>query len=405
VPGRRRHLAVEADGGSRGNPGPAAYGALVRDARTGEVLAERSEAIGTATNNVAEYRGLVAGLSAARELDPAADIEVRMDSELVIKQMTGRYRIRSEDLQELAAAASKAFDPDRVRYTWVPREENAAADRLVNAALDASEPQIAEHPPVRVAAGDVLPANEDKSPGVDEGEVAPPVAVVAPRNRIVGWASDLGTPTTLILLRHGETAHTVARVFSGQGGADPPLAESGFAQARAAAAVLAARGDVVAIVSSPMLRCRQTAQATADLLGLEVEVDEGFAEAGFGKWDGRTLDEVAAGWPAELEAWLASTAVAPPGGESLDDVAQRVQQARDRTIARHAGGAVVVAAHVNPIKTLVRLALGAPPSAVHHMELGPASLSEVRYYPDTTEVLRAFSVVAHLAEQGEIEGR
>ena len=401
---RRRHLVVEADGGSRGNPGPAAYGALVRDARSGEVLAERSQAIGTASNNVAEYAGLVAGLTAAREIDPAATVEVRMDSELVVKQMTGRYRIRHAALQALAAAASEAYDPDLVRYTWVPRAENAAADRLVNAALDSpSSPPAAESN--RIEVGDVLPPADEEKPGVDEGEISPPVQVTAPRNRIVGWATDLGPPTTLILLRHGETAHTVARVFSGNGGADPPLARSGRAQAVAAAAAVAARGDVTAVVSSPMRRCRETAQATADLLGLEVEIDEGFAEAAFGAWDGRTLEEVTEGWPAELEAWLGSTAVAPPGGESLDAVAERVRRARDRTIARHPSGTVLVATHVNPIKTLVRLALGAPASAIHHMELGPASLSEVRYYPDGTEVLRAFSVVAHLAGHPDSEGR
>jgi broad specificity phosphatase PhoE len=309
--------------------------------------------------------------------------------------MTGRYRIRHPQLQELAAAASAAFDDELVSYSWVPRARNAAADRLVNTALDGQ----------LVAAGDVLPPAEDEEPAVDEGEISPPVEVVRPRNRIVGWATDLGPPTTLILLRHGETAHTVARVFSGRGGADPPLAPSGRAQARAAAAVIAARGDVVAVVSSPMRRCIETAQATADLLEFEVEVDEGFAEAGFGEWDGRTLEEVSERWPDELAAWLESTAVSPPGGESLDAVAERVQAARDRTIARHSDGTVLVATHVNPIKTLVRLALEAPASAIHHMELGPASLSEVRYYPDGTQVLRAFSVVAHLAKHADTEGR
>lgn len=398
---RRRRLIVEADGGSRGNPGPAAYGAVVRDAKTGKVLNEVSEAIGTTTNNVAEYNGLVAGLRAAREIDPAAAVEVRMDSELVVKQMTGRYRIRHPQLQELAAAASGAYDQARVTYTWVPRAENAAADRLVNAALDGGPPSTTS----AGAAGDVLPAADAQPPGVDEGEISPPVEMISPRNRIVGWATDLGAPTTLILLRHGETSQTVARVFSGRGGADPSLAPSGLAQARAAAAVVAARGDVVAVVSSPMQRCRETAQATADLLGLEVEVDEGFAEAGFGEWDGRTLEEVSQRWPAELEAWLDSTSVAPPGGESLDAVAVRVREARDRTVARHPEGTVVVATHVNPIKTIVRLALGAPPSAIHHMVLAPASLSEVGYYPDGTEVLRAFSVVAHLTGSAHLEGR
>ena len=100
-----RQLVVEADGGSRGNPGPAGYGALVRDAQTGELLTEIAESLGRATNNVAEYSGLVAGLRAAADLAPGADVEVRMDSKLVVEQMSGRWQIKHPDLRPLAAAA------------------------------------------------------------------------------------------------------------------------------------------------------------------------------------------------------------------------------------------------------------------------------------------------------------
>src|SRR5215468_10257839 len=131
-------LVVEADGGSRGNPGPAGYGAVVRDDRTGEVLAEVSEPIGHATNNVAEYRGLVAGLRAAAKLAPGADTEVRMDSRLVVEQMSGRWKIKHPDLRALAEQASQAARAlGRVTYTWVPRERNTHADRLANQAMDA----------------------------------------------------------------------------------------------------------------------------------------------------------------------------------------------------------------------------------------------------------------------------
>jgi len=131
-------LLVEADGGSRGNPGPAGYGAVVRDAVTGEVLAELSEAIGHATNNVAEYSGLLAGLRAAAKLAPGADTEVRMDSRLVVEQMSGRWKIKHPDLRQLAAQASQAARAlGRVTYTWVPRERNTHADRLANQAMDA----------------------------------------------------------------------------------------------------------------------------------------------------------------------------------------------------------------------------------------------------------------------------
>ena len=134
-----RRLIVEADGGSRGNPGPAGYGAVVRDAAAGEVLAEVSESIGRATNNVAEYSGLIAGLKAAAGVARGADVEVRMDSKLVVEQMSGRWQIKHPDMRPLAATAretARAFG--RVSYTWVPRSRNAHADRLANQAMDAA---------------------------------------------------------------------------------------------------------------------------------------------------------------------------------------------------------------------------------------------------------------------------
>ena len=135
----KRRLLVEADGGSRGNPGAAGYGAVVRDATTGAVLAEVSEPIGRATNNVAEYSGLLAGLRTAGRLAPGAEAEVRMDSKLVVEQMSGRWRIKHPDLQALAAEARQAARAlGRVTYTWVPRERNTHADRLANQAMDAA---------------------------------------------------------------------------------------------------------------------------------------------------------------------------------------------------------------------------------------------------------------------------
>lgn len=133
-----RRLVVEADGGARGNPGPAAYGALVRDPDTREVLAERAEYLGETTNNVAEYSGLVAGLSLVQEIDPEAQVEVRMDSKLVVEQMSGRWKIKHEDMRRLALQARAVLPVGQVTYQWVPRAENSAADRLANAAMDAA---------------------------------------------------------------------------------------------------------------------------------------------------------------------------------------------------------------------------------------------------------------------------
>src|SRR5205085_7127731 len=117
------------------NPGNAAYGALLKDADSGEVLAERAERIGVATNNVAEYRGLIAGLQLYRQYADGAELEVRMDSKLVVEQMSGRWKIKHVDMRPLALQAQRLVS-GTVTWTWVPRASNKAADALVNEALD-----------------------------------------------------------------------------------------------------------------------------------------------------------------------------------------------------------------------------------------------------------------------------
>ncbi len=131
-------VVVEADGGSRGNPGKAAYGAVLKDAGTGRVLAERAERIGVASNNVAEYRGLIAGLELYREHADGAELEVRMDSKLVVEQMAGRWKIKHPSMRPLALAANRLVPPG-TQWTWIPREQNKHADRLANLALDGPE--------------------------------------------------------------------------------------------------------------------------------------------------------------------------------------------------------------------------------------------------------------------------
>ena len=391
TPGAGRRLVAEADGAARGNPGPASYGAVVRDAATGEVLAERGATLGHATNNVAEYRGLIAALEAAFEVDPQAHVEVRMDSKLVIEQMAGRWNVKHANLKPLALQArALILCPDRVSWTWIPREQNSYADRLANAALDGR--------PVTGAA----PITDVVSAQPAGGAVAVETAS-GPATKIIGWAEDLGAVTTLRLLRHGETAHTIEKRFSGTK-FDPELSERGRGQAWAAAAHLADRGGVEVIVSSPLLRARQTAQAVAERIGAQVVVDEDLRECAFGAWDGLTFAEVQAGWPDELTAWLASPALAPPGGESLVAVADRVAAAQDRVLAEHAGRDVLVVAHVIPIKQLVRFALAAPPSVVHRLQLAPASLSTVCWYADGNAALHGFNDTGHLGELARLDG-
>ena len=129
-------VVVEADGGSRGNPGPAGYGAVVLDADGETVLAEVFDGLGTATNNVAEYRGLIAGLEAAAGLG-ATEVDVRMDSKLVVEQMSGRWKVKHPSMQPLAEQARELIAGfDDVDFEWIPRASNARADALANKAMD-----------------------------------------------------------------------------------------------------------------------------------------------------------------------------------------------------------------------------------------------------------------------------
>ncbi|MFI1848550.1 bifunctional RNase H/acid phosphatase [Streptomyces sp. NPDC020480] len=378
-----RRFVVEADGGSRGNPGPAGYGAVVLDPETGETLAEAAEYIGTATNNVAEYKGLIAGLRAARALDPEAEVEVRMDSKLVIEQMSGRWKVKHPGMRPLAAEARGIFPPAQVSYEWIPRERNKHADRLANEAMDAGK------------------RGEQWRPAADEALEAPavPAEAAAPAVAPPGWAApaDLGAPATFVLLRHGETALTPEKRFSGTGGSDPELSPVGRRQAELVAAALAARGTIQAVVSSPLRRCVGTAEAVAARLGLDVHIEEGLRETDFGAWEGLTFAEVRERHPGDLQAWLASSKAAPTGGgESFAAVARRVALTRDQLVARYAGRTVLLVTHVTPIKTLVRLALGAPPEALFRMEISAASLSALAYYADGNASLRLLNDTTHL---------
>ncbi|MFI9275210.1 bifunctional RNase H/acid phosphatase [Kitasatospora sp. NPDC052896] len=399
-----RRLIVEADGGSRGNPGPAGYGAVVRDGDTGQIIAEAAEYIGRATNNVAEYRGLIAGLRAAYEIDPSATVDVRMDSKLVVEQMSGRWKIKHPDMRPLAAEARTVFPCERVGFSWIPRERNRDADRLANEAMDAGRAGRQWEPKARPAAplpAPTEPGSEPVPPAVSVPVPAPAAETAAEPAAppVAGWsmAGDAALATTLVLLRHGETPLTPQKRFSGSGGSDPELSARGRWQAERAADALAARGTVQAVVSSPMLRTRQTAELVAVRLGLEVRVEEGLRELDFGAWEGLTFAEVQQRYPEDLNAWLASSKAKPTGSnESLASLTQRSGVARDKILARYPGRTVLVVTHVSPIKALVRVALGAPPDAVYRMELSAASFSAVQYYSDGNTSLRLFNDTAHL---------
>jgi broad specificity phosphatase PhoE/ribonuclease HI len=380
-----RRLIIEADGGARGNPGPAGYGAVIRDPATGEVLREVSAAIGTATNNVAEYSGLIAALQAAVELAPGADVEARMDSKLVVEQMSGRWKIKNDGLRELAGEAKDAAGQlGRVNYTWVPRAHNAHADRLANEAMDRAGDDTAD-------GGDGHRESRSKSKSAPEAPRAE-----AASGRSGGWGPRRGPATTTLLLRHGQTSLSVDRRFAGRG--DYPLTETGQQQAAAAAARLAAR-RIDMIVSSPLQRARRTAEAAAETTGAALAIEDGLMETDFGEWEGLTFGEAAERWPNEMSAWLADPEVAPPGGESFAAAARRVLPALDRVLAAYQGATVLVVSHVTPIKTLICKAVLAPPAALFRIHLDLASLTEIDWFEDGPVLLRSLNDTAHLGER------
>ena len=381
-------LIIEADGGSRGNPGPAGYGAVVRDALTGVVLAELCDSLGTATNNVAEYSGLVAGLKKAAEVAPGADVEVRMDSKLVVEQMTGRWQIKHPALRPLAAQARDlSRGLGRITYQWVPRARNTHADRLANKAMDSA------------AGKDGRDAGHGGGTGrsADKGDSGPGEQGPRPAPRPgPGWTAAHSHPVTTVLLRHGETPLSGERRFAGRG--DIPLTETGQRQARAAAERLAERGGIQLIVTSPLGRARLTAEAVAAATGVPLRVDDGWMETDFGEWEGLSYAEAMDAWPDELAAWSKDTSVAPPGGESFAATTRRVLPALDRVLDREPG-TVVVVSHVSPIKIVLRHALLAPPPALRRMQLDVACLSEVDWYPDGPAVVRSLNDTAHLQQR------
>lgn len=372
----RTRLIVEADGGSRGNPGPAGYGALVRDPVTGLVLAERAGFLGVVSNNVAEYTGLVAGLRAAVEIDPDAAIEVRLDSRLVVEQMSGRWKIKHDDMRRLAAQARAVVAPERVSYTWVPRAENGAADVLANAAMDQRVSIVRDY---------------GRASGVPEAPEVPPVAperVVASSGGLIRF--DDAQPVTVVLVRHGETPLTVSRAYSGSSVPGPGLTERGREQVARAAELVYRIGrdmwgdvpDPSELIASPMVRAQETAQVIGRRLGLPVRTEPLFAECDFGQWEGLTAAEIEGGWPGELRRWHDDAGFRAPGGESIEDVGARMRAGLEALRVGGVGRTVVVATHSVSVRAAVGVAIGASPSAWGRIRVAPASVSIIRLWSD-----------------------
>lgn len=403
-----RVLRIEADGGSRGNPGDSGSGAVIIDLTTGELLAEIAEFIGTATNNVAEYRAVLAAVQLSALIDESAELQIALDSKLVVEQMSGRWRIKNESLFELANQLQSAIARRKVDFTWMPREQNYRADALANEAMDSrvsvvrrfdtedipnelanSEPvfTFAEKPTEKTSAAH-LEFNSEK-----------PSSVRAERD----VKAQL---TTVILVRHGRTALTESHKISGRGGTDPELSVLGLDDARRVAEEITQVGVAgffsqikkpTVIVSSPIMRARQTAEAISKAINVPVAVEQGLAEIDFGDWDGYTNQEVAEKWGETYEAWRGDINIAPPGtGESLVAFDARVQKARHDILARYEGQTVVVVAHVMPIRGFIKAAIDANWPIYWRQSVAPCSISVARFWADEAAELTCTNYTTHL---------
>ena len=373
-------LVIEADGGSRGNPGIAGSGTVIYEADGTTVVRKLAYVVGTATNNVAEYHALYNGLCVAQQLG-ATDISVRMDSKLVVEQMSGRWKIKHPDMRELALKCQKILRTfQSAEFTWVPRRQNAAADALANLAMDAG---ATGHP-----IGFLTLDNDAAGSKATAAETPAPTT----------WNGATTNATRMLLLRHGQTTMSRRRQYSGL--SNPPLTELGEWQASRAAHRIAAADDIpTAIVASPLVRCQQTAQAVADLLNLPVNTEPGLVELDFGQWDGLTFAQADAADPKLHAQWLLDPTLPAPGGESLVQAHERVTAARKRLQERYQGCTILVVSHVTPIKSILGQALDAAANIYHRLHLDLASLSIAEFYADGPTCVRLVNDTSYLKVQ------
>lgn len=373
-------VVVYADGGSRGNPGPAGYGTAVYD-ETGVVLAERAAALGRATNNVAEYSGLIAGLEAARDLG-ARRVSVRMDSKLVVEQMSGRWQVKHPDMKPLARRAAELVRGfDAVELTWIPRAKNAHADRLANEAMDAAAEGSAWTAP-DPAATPIPPADQD------------PAAAMP--------ASGRAPVTQVVVVRHGETTWGATHRFAGR--EDVPLTERGRRQADDVARRVAPLAPTV-VLSSPLQRCRDTAETIARRTGAPVVLEHGLMDGLLGEWTGLRAEEIERAWPDEFAVWRADPDASPPGGgESFSAIRRRLAPLVRDLVTAHAGETLVLVTHAATSKMILAEALGVPSTAAYRFRIDTGSISGFSVQQDGSVMVWAVNETGHLAPDVEFAG-
>jgi ribonuclease H / adenosylcobalamin/alpha-ribazole phosphatase len=351
------NLVIRADGASRGNPGEASFGVVIYD-QNENLIAEIGESIGVATNNHAEYRGVIAGLEFTAEHYPEADLVIELDSNLVVQQLSGNWKVKHPDLVPLVRHASTLMAGRSISLNWIPREQNSAADAAANRALDFGS--FITHINAPGAETSLLPEVQPRS-------------IRAPRVR--------SRHTDFFLVRHGSTGQTEAGKISG-GGEDPELSARGLEEAASVPRGierLAARFGLElprAVVHSPL---RRTA-ATASFLGVEGPLisDPRFREIEFGEWEG-LANSALESLPAAA-AWRGSLTARPPGGESLVDLRARVSEAFFELVDGYQGQSLAVVSHMMPTRTMLAMALGGLDHHFWSLQVQPASISVVRVF-------------------------
>lgn len=365
-------IFLYADGASRGNPGPAAYGVHIED-QLGQTIADFGEDIGIATNNQAEYSAVIEGLRYLTQTE-YREVTVRMDSKLVVEQLSGNWKIKSANMVELAIAARGLASKFSITFEWVPREQNFKADANANRALDSGNFSTVVDSQLDLAS-------------------IQPRGIRAPRQTI--------EPTTLVVVRHGHTVNTERNVISGGDGTDPELSELGLWEAEGAAAALPqlltyfGLPDVSAIHHSPMLRTTQTAEAIAKVIPVTLVPDPRLREIGFGDWEMRQIAELETDASAEVAAWRGSMTVRPPRGESVADLQQRVWHSLDELIEAYRGKTVVVSTHMMPTRAFAAAAYRSE-EAYWGLGTSPAGISIYRFFGRSMAEIFLQNYCAHL---------
>lgn len=365
-------LVLFADGASRGNPGPASIGAvLVLD---GEEIARISKALGTRTNNYAEYSAVIAGLEYVIEKGLGPDLLVRMDSKLVVEQLSGRWQIKHPELRELARAAQVLLRQLNATLEWIPREQNFLADEAANQALDA--PKL------------IVDIDYDRALSAVQ-----PSSIRAPRVHT--------EPTVVYVVRHGHTLSTESKLISGSHD-NPSLSELGIEDASAAASAIAdlsSRFDLpkpTLIAHSDMNRTSETAALIAKRLLIPQRPDSRLREISFGDWEARTMAELEQG-SAEVDAWRGSVLQRPPAGESVLELEARVLKSLEDLVAEHSGSAVAIVSHMMPLRSIAKKALGSSSASHWSLQFAPGSVSVFRFFGNELTEVFCLNSCEHLA--------